>query len=428
VCSWTDSRPGGIYAQRLDGNGLPKWLAGGVAVIPSLPVRTVGPPTIASDRASGAVVVNYTRFGSGPRMVCAERIDSSGVTGWVDTLDQTSELQQGNIRMVSSGPLVTTFSVYVHGGVFHYGAVSCVDTSGTILWQQNPFAQGSDILAVAGDNGGGVFLLASVSPVGGPFGFSVQHITGAGTTTWAGGGIDVDTTSSSSWPSDPVLIPDGAGGLIAAWQQDRSGSIDIFAQRVDVSGALPIRLSAFAAKTVAPGSIQLTWTTLTEVNCYGFDIQKAGAGSQAYRTVPGSFTPGEGTTLLAHAYAFTDLHAEPGTWLYRLEEIDRDGTRRYSEPVLAADGSVPASFSLAQNYPNPFNPGTTIRYALPEKSHVTLSVFNALGQHVVTLLEETQGAGFHEVKFDGSGLPSGAYFYRVQAGGFSGTKKGLLIR
>jgi hypothetical protein len=89
---------------------------------------------------------------------------------------------------------------------------------------------------------------------------------------------------------------------------------------------------------------------------------------------------------------------------------------------------LPVSYSLAQNYPNPFNPATTIRYGLPQRSMVNLTIFNALGQQVRQLLSQEQAAGYHEVKFDGSGVASGVYFYRIRAGSFVETKKFLLLR
>ena len=85
-------------------------------------------------------------------------------------------------------------------------------------------------------------------------------------------------------------------------------------------------------------------------------------------------------------------------------------------------------FSLEQNYPNPFNPTSTIQYTLPHRSHVTLAVFNTLGQHVGTLLNGEIEAGNHEAQFNGSGLASGVYFYRLQTPGFVQTRKLLLVR
>jgi hypothetical protein len=89
---------------------------------------------------------------------------------------------------------------------------------------------------------------------------------------------------------------------------------------------------------------------------------------------------------------------------------------------------LPASVALWQNYPNPFNPSTTIKYALPSRSHVTLSVYSTLGQIVRELVNGDVEVGYHEVKFDGSGLASGVYFYRMQAGSFVQAKKLLLLR
>jgi hypothetical protein len=90
--------------------------------------------------------------------------------------------------------------------------------------------------------------------------------------------------------------------------------------------------------------------------------------------------------------------------------------------------SLPLNFEVQQNYPNPFNPSTTIRYALPRASQMRLIVYNTLGQQVSELAYGDMDAGYHEVKFDGSNLASGVYFYRIQAGSFVQTKKLLLLR
>jgi hypothetical protein len=96
--------------------------------------------------------------------------------------------------------------------------------------------------------------------------------------------------------------------------------------------------------------------------------------------------------------------------------------------AVKEDEGIPATYSLEQNYPNPFNPVTTIIYQLPEQGHATLKVFDILGREVVTLVDEKREAGRYEVKFGGSGIPSGIYFYRFQAGTFTETKKLILLK
>jgi hypothetical protein len=111
--------------------------------------------------------------------------------------------------------------------------------------------------------------------------------------------------------------------------------------------------------------------------------------------------------------------------------------------VSTTEPVSPVTFSLGQNYPNPFNPSTTIRYGLPQRSHVELTVFNTLGQQVAALVQGEEDAGYHEVRFDAGGLSSGVYFYRLQvrapayalpedsksgAGSFVETKKLIVIR
>ncbi len=107
-----------------------------------------------------------------------------------------------------------------------------------------------------------------------------------------------------------------------------------------------------------------------------------------------------------------------------------------AQPSSAAPGTIaqttsealPSEYALLQNYPNPFNPATTIRYDLPEEAFVSLKVYNMLGQEVATLVEGMESAGYRSVEFNASGLPSGAYFYRITAGSFMNLKKFMLLK
>jgi hypothetical protein len=85
-------------------------------------------------------------------------------------------------------------------------------------------------------------------------------------------------------------------------------------------------------------------------------------------------------------------------------------------------------FSLAQNYPNPFNPSTTIKYGLPKDAKVSLVVFDMLGRKVMTLVNDMQKAGYHEVQFNSLNLSSGTYFYKISAGDFTSIKRMVLLK
>jgi len=115
----------------------------------------------------------------------------------------------------------------------------------------------------------------------------------------------------------------------------------------------------------------------------------------------------------------TNLYGDPSLTLFGRSGGGTTG-------VFWADGN-PGQYELSQNYPNPFNPSTTIRYCLPGRSDVSLSVYNALGQLVATLVRGEQAAGYHEARFDASGLSSGVYFYRLRAGEFIGTRKLVVL-
>jgi photosystem II stability/assembly factor-like uncharacterized protein len=120
-----------------------------------------------------------------------------------------------------------------------------------------------------------------------------------------------------------------------------------------------------------------------------------------------------------------------GTYLYAGTAGSGVWRRPLAEMVTGTSGYTPRladRISLFQNYPNPFNPSTTIRYALAKRSRVTLNVFNTLGQEVVALVNEVQDAGYHEAKFDGTGLASGVYIYRLIAGGHTLSKRLVLLR
>ncbi|MBM2840491.1 MAG: hemagluttinin repeat-containing protein, partial [Bacteroidetes bacterium] len=198
--------------------------------------------------------------------------------------------------------------------------------------------------------------------------------------------------------------------------------------------ALPIQLASFTGSVINGNTVRLDWMTISEINNYGFEVQKSTQQLTDFVTIPGSFVPGHGTTNEPNYYSYNDVSVSTRSAYYRLKQIDLDGSLYYTDAILVnvltdvGESSVPVEFSLAQNYPNPFNPSTAIRYGLPVASEVKLEVFNTLGQRVIELVNERQEAGFHSTTFEGTSFASGVYIYKIQAGGFVATKKFLLLK
>ena len=170
--------------------------------------------------------------------------------------------------------------------------------------------------------------------------------------------------------------------------------------------SLPIQLASLTGIPVSGEGLLVQWSTLSETDTYGFEVQKSATQVGGYESIPGSFVQGHGTTTVPQNYSYTDKSPGTGVVYYRLKQLDLDGTIRYSDGVAVdvasgvTGGEFPTEFSLAQSYPNPFNPSTNIKYGLPQKAFVTLEVFTTIGQRVATLVREQEEAGYHEVAFN----------------------------
>jgi len=125
------------------------------------------------------------------------------------------------------------------------------------------------------------------------------------------------------------------------------------------------------------------------------------------------------------------------TYYWRVRAGNQSGYSDWSKPLsfttimptdASADEEIPEAFTLTQNYPNPFNPSTQIRFAIPEQAHVTLNVYNLLGQQIARLVNETRQPGWHDVTFDASELSSGIYIYRLDADGYMETRQMMFVK
>lgn len=186
---------------------------------------------------------------------------------------------------------------------------------------------------------------------------------------------------------------------------------------------IPVELSSFNANVVE-NSVQINWTTATETNNLGFEIERKDNDANFKKI---AFIKGTGTSTEEVNYSFTDKLVKTGLVVYRLKQIDLDGSVNYSDEIKV-DVNIPLEFSLEQNYPNPFNPTTNIIYTIPQDGMVNLSIYNILGEKVATLINDLQVSGRYEINFDATRYSSGVYFYRLESGNNISIKKMSLIK
>jgi len=198
-------------------------------------------------------------------------------------------------------------------------------------------------------------------------------------------------------------------------------------RQIDVP--LPVELSSFVY-LVIDRNVKLNWTTSSETNNSGFEIERRDARGEVQEVWNKiGFVAGNGTTIMTSNYSFTDRGLNSGSYNYRLKQIDYNGNFSYYDLQNEVVIGVPEKFSLWQNYPNPFNPNTVISYQLPVSNFTSLKVYDALGKEVATLVNQIQNAGYYAIDFAGSNFSSGAYFYRlIVDGNIIDTKRMVLLK
>jgi hypothetical protein len=197
---------------------------------------------------------------------------------------------------------------------------------------------------------------------------------------------------------------------------------------LQIDHALPVELSSFAAKVLKGVGIQLNWRTETEVNNYGFEVQKSEDRSQETEWNDIAFVEGHGNSNSPKEYSFID-NVISGKYSYRLKQIDTDGSFEYSKIIEVDAGSIPGVLVLEQNYPNPFNPSTKIKFAIAETQKAELKVFDILGNEVAVLFNGiADGGKVYESEFNATSLSSGIYFYRLETDSRVENRKMLLVK
>ena len=244
--------------------------------------------------------------------------------------------------------------------------------------------------------------------------------------------MDFNSTGQWGWTTNNQNIfgpsvwknPGGAFGTTCSSWNYRTIGCGI-GSSPDLSYALlgdfiPVELASFTAN-IYGYNIQLNWRTVTELNNDRFEIERCDQSSDWVKI---GFVKGEGTSTEIHDYTYTDKVSKEGNYIYRLKQLDFDGSYEYSNEVkITYFGLI--NFLLKQNYPNPFNPSTNIQYAIGSRQLVQLKAYDVLGNEMATLVNEEKPAGVYNVQFamNNLQLSSGIYFYKLTAGDFVQSKK-----
>jgi hypothetical protein len=268
-----------------------------------------------------------------------------------------------------------------------------------------------------------------------------RNTTGTSTDVYVARSIDggdswdnFKVSQSSFTPSQSIFFGDYTNiaafnrKIYPIWMRLDNTVLSVWSTIIYDSTVVPVELKNFTS-SVIDGKIILTWTTASETNNHGFEIERKyipfdGIEEEWYTA---GFIKGQGTTTETTAYSWSDYPAYSGNYYYRLKQIDFNGEFSYSN-ITEISFLNDLAFELFQNYPNPFNPSTTIGYQLPSDNKVLIKVYDILGKEISTLIDEHKKAGVHEVEFNADDLVNGVYIYKITVGDYSKTMKMLLVK
>ncbi len=296
---------------------------------------------------------------------------------------------------------------------FHHPPYSSSSTHGSTIYMQWPFKEWGATAVLAGHDHTYERLLTNDFPyfVNGLGGKSIYNF----------GSIITGSQIRYNGNYGAMLCIAGSDSLKFQFINIDGTLIDEY---VITNSPVPVELVSFLAKNVKENDVELQWNTATEINNYGFEIQKSINNNQWQRI---GFVEGKGISNKIQHYTYVDKNFQSGKYFYRLKQIDRDGSFKYSK-VVEVFVSVPKSNFLFQNYPNPFNSNTIIEFFIEKTENVTIKLYDVLGKEITIIMNEKRNAGKNSISFNAASLPSGMYFYKISTGKFIEMKKMILMK
>jgi predicted lipoprotein with Yx(FWY)xxD motif len=434
MLAWPDGRGGNtdIYAQKVNLNGNDEWTANGVAVC--LESSKQNHVQLTSDGSGGAIITWRDRRPGLTYDIYAQRIASNGTPQWTaDGVAVCTEPNDQNRPGITGDGIGGAIIAWEDRRTYEYDIFAQrVDASGNIQWSSGGSsicsATNSQYVPQVVSDGAGGAIIGWEDSRSGNWDIYSQRIAQNGSIHWTNNGINICSSSGTQY--EICLLANGAGGATFTWTDERAGFSDpnIYTNAVDQDGSFEVPTAVKTYFAVLDGTaIKIQW-----------ELSESGAGMR-YSLFRAEGTAADFEEVTAPeilqermSFTFIDRTVRPErSYRYRVNVTDEEGAKTLFEtgPI-----TVPGiALALGQNHPNPFNPSTTISFSLPEAAPVQLSIVNAEGKLVKTLVDDTFDAGVKEVVWNGtdaagSRVSSGVYFYRLRSGKSILTRKMVLVK
>jgi len=449
--SYRGSNTADIYAQRINSSGAVQWTANGV------PVSTVvfEQDTIAmiSDGLGGAILTwqDY-RSNNGFADIYAQRINSAGTMIWtangVNICNQAAA--QRGPKLVSDGSGGAFITWYDNRAGDYDIYTQRIANAGAVVWTTNGVAtctMASDQLKpdICSDGASGIIVTWYDFRSTTDYNIYAQRQGPSGAIVWVVDGVVMNNNVAYA-QTDPKIVSDDLGGAIISWTDYRTGTTaDIYAQRVNSMGSVLWTATGVIICTSANDQIKsqlvsdgnngayITWEDHRNVGNSDIYAQRIASNAAINWAATGYLV-----CAAANNQSNPMIVSNGNLGAIVVWQDFRNGNNfdiyetGFNISGFVATGnngtSIPDEFSISQNYPNPFNPSTTINYQLPITGNVKISIYDALGKNVGTLVNKSQNAGNYSIEWNAANLPSGVYIYKIEAGSYTSTKKMMLIK
>jgi hypothetical protein len=402
ILTWQDYRSNTgnsqIYAQRINPSGAMLWTANGVGV--SIHAAKARGPKLINDGNGGAFITWFDSR-AGDYDIYTQRISSGGApmytTNGVATCTMATDQLRPDICSDGAGGVIITwydyrsttdYNIYAQRQGPALGIIWAVD--GVVMNNNVAYAQIDP--KIVSDGMGGAIISWTDYRTGvaqGTADIYAQRVNSTGAVQWTATGIIICTAAGDQVKSQ--LVSDGNNGAYIVWEDHRNaGNSDIYAQRIASNAAITWAATGFAICTSVFD--QLSPMIVSNGNLGAIVVWQ-------------DFRSGNNFDIYMNGYNTSGILT-----------------------TVSSETNTPLEYSLSQNYPNPFNPATQINCQLPKSGNVRLGIYNALGQEVDVLINESQNAGNHVIDWNASAFPSGVYIYKLESGSFVSNKKMILIK